>query len=305
MVDFFSESGDAGRMSENEIKFQDQKKESKSLTSRAAKGSDNEKARYSDPTKSDKRGLIGIFETLIRRFKNLMHVLFCLPLFMLAALVMGLAMTPGILFFRYIQSLLGSDPHFLVFAMGTGISIAAGYFIYGLTMIFLVPLFNFLLMAKLKPWRGTYYSTEAIKWYIHNAATYVLRYTFLEFATPSPLSNLFYQLMGMKIGQGTVINSTHISDPSLIELGEQVTIGGSAVITGHYGQGGYLVLARTKIGRRATIGLRAVIMGGVTIGENVRLLSNSVVLPKTNIPDGETWGGVPARKMSPEELKEK
>jgi acetyltransferase-like isoleucine patch superfamily enzyme len=124
----------------------------------------------------------------------------------------------------------------------------------------------------------------------------MLRYTFLEFVTPSPFSLWFYQAMGMQIGPGTVINSTHISDPSLIEIGSKVTIGGSATIVAHYGQSGYLVLAPVKIGNGVTVGLRATIMGGVIIGDNAKILPNSVLLPKTIVPANEVWGGVPAHK---------
>ena len=110
-------------------------------------------------------------------------------------------------------------------------------------------------------------------------------------------------LMGMKIGRGVHINSTHISDPAMIELGDKVTIGGSAVIAAHYAQAGYLIIARVRIGRGATIGLRATIMGDVVIGDGARVLPNSVVLPKTRIAAGETWGGVPAVRLDPESLK--
>jgi acetyltransferase-like isoleucine patch superfamily enzyme len=65
----------------------------------------------------------------------------------------------------------------------------------------------------------------------------------------------------------------------------------------HYGQGGYLVLAPIKIGDKVTVGLRSSIMGGVTIGEGAKILPHSIVLPKTQIPAGETWGGVPAQKI--------
>jgi acetyltransferase-like isoleucine patch superfamily enzyme len=73
-------------------------------------------------------------------------------------------------------------------------------------------------------------------------------------------------------------------------------------IVAHYGQGGFLVLAPVHIGDKATIGLRAVLMGGVVIGEGAKILPNSVVLPKTKIPAGETWGGVPAQRINPTEL---
>ena len=103
--------------------------------------------------------------------------------------------------------------------------------------------------------------------------------------------------MGMKIGPNSQLNSAHISDPGLISIGKNVTIGGSAVIIAHYGVGGVLVVAPVFIGDGATIGLRAIIMGGVTIGAGAKVLSNSVILPKTVIPAGETGAGVPAVKV--------
>lgn len=147
------------------------------------------------------------------------------------------------------------------------------------------------------PWRGPYYSAACVNWYVHNGLTYLARFTILEFITPTPFNLLFYKLMGMKIGRGTQINSSNISDPSLIEMGENVTIGGSATIVAHYGMGGFLIISPVKIGDGATIGLKATILGGVEIGAGAKLMPNSVVLPRTIIPAGETWGGVPAKKI--------
>jgi acetyltransferase-like isoleucine patch superfamily enzyme len=103
--------------------------------------------------------------------------------------------------------------------------------------------------------------------------------------------------MGMKIGHGVAVNSSAICDPSMIELGDQVMIGGSASIMAHYAQGSYMVIAPVRIGKKATIGMRAIIMGGVEVGDGAKVLANSFVLPNTKIPDGETWGGIPAVKV--------
>ena len=40
----------------------------------------------------------------------------------------------------------------------------------------------------------------------------------------------------------------------------------------------------------------------VEIGEKAKILPNSVVLPKTRIPAGETWGGVPAIRIPKEQM---
>lgn len=188
----------------------------------------------------------------------------------------------------------------ILYYVWSGIAFVMAYFAYGVSLIFIAPLFNTILRGRLRAWRGKAVSLECLPWYIHASLTLIVRLSFLEFVTPSPLTNIFYRLMGMKIGTGVTINSTAIADPSLIELGDRVTIGGSASIMAHYAQGGYLVIAPVKIGQGATIGLKAIILGGVTVGAKSKVLAGSYVLPGTNIPDGETWGGIPA---APVDLK--
>lgn len=254
------------------------------------------KREYVDPLQSERKGFGGFVETSMRKFKRFTHLVMILPIYAITCCILGLAIGPGIAMFQWVSSFGESGPAWLrYFATGTGA--AMGYFTYGFSLIVVLPIVNMCFQTKLKPWRGPYYSLEAIRWYIHNGITYLARYTILEFITPTPFNHFFYRMMGMKMGHGVTINSTWISDPSLIELGDKVTIGGSVTLIGHYGQGGYLVLAKTVIGSGATVGLKATVMGGVTIGENARVLPNSVVLPKTVIPDGETWGGVPAKKI--------
>jgi acetyltransferase-like isoleucine patch superfamily enzyme len=275
---------------------QSSKKDSDARSAAPSLEENKAKRDYLDPKSSARGGLGGLLETMLRRFKNAVHFILIMPIYVFGCSMLGLAIAPGVMVFQLVSGW-GAGTPYVIQCFLYGFAIALGYFTYGFSMIFVVPLINLVLGLKLKPWRGPYYSLEAIRWYVHNGATYLLRYTFLEFATPTPFSHLFYRLMGMKIGRGTVINTTAISDPSLIEMGEKVTIGGSVSIIGHYGQGGYLVLAPVKIGNKATVGLRAIIMGGVTIGDEAKILPNSVVMPKTTIPAGETWGGVPAVKI--------
>jgi acetyltransferase-like isoleucine patch superfamily enzyme len=143
------------------------------------------------------------------------------------------------------------------------------------------------MFLKLKPWRGGWYSLQSLPWYYHNALVQLVRYTFLDLVTPSPLNVLFYRMMGMKIGKGVMINTTNISDPGLITLEDNVTIGGSATLFAHYAQGGYLVIAPTIIKKGATIGLRASVMGDVIVGEKVTVKPHSILLPKTRLNKGD------------------
>jgi hypothetical protein len=249
-----------------------------------------------ETTETSHVGLKGHFEKTLRRFKILTHFFMLIPLYLAACVCFGTCLLPGIFIFRSVMEFVTDQPA-IVQNFSYGFSIALGYILYGFSMMFLAPALNFILVGRLREWRGPYYSFESLRWYIHNGLTYLVRYTFLELATPTPMSLLFYKMMGMKIGRGSTINTTKISDPSLIELGEKVTLGGSVTIVGHYGQGGILIIAPVKIGNACTIGLGATIMGGSTIGENAKILPHSVVMPKTIVGSGEIWGGVPAVKI--------
>ena len=250
-----------------------------------------------DPSSSSHSGLKGIYETLLRRFKTLMYLATLVPLYLLAGLLLGVALTPSILLMQWGWQITDNwQPIGKAFLLGTFLGM--GFFIFGLTLVLLVPFVNFVFRAKPQLFRGPYYSVDVLKWVLHNSLTYLVRYTFLEFITPTPFNILFFKLMGMKIGKATQINTSNISDPALIELGRYVTVGGSVTLCAHYGQSGFLILAPIKIADKVTIGLKSSIMGGVTIGEGAKILPHSIVLPKTVIPAGETWGGVPAHKIN-------
>ena len=236
------------------------------------------------------------YELALRKFPDVVHMLTLLPFYALCILVMGASAAPGIaLFMAALERT--ADLGAVTRPLGLGFALAGAYLAYGLSLVAVAPFANFCLRCNLKPWRGSYHSAETVKWYVHNGLTYVARFTFLDFITPTPLNVLFYRLMGMKVGRDTQINSSSISDPSMITIGDRVTVGGSATIIGHYGIGGLLILTRTEIADDVTIGLRAVIMGGVQIGAGAKILPNSVVMPKTKVGAGETWGGVPAVRL--------
>jgi len=249
-----------------------------------------------DSPTSRRAGLAGIVESMMRRFRTPMHVAMVMPLYALASVILGAAILPGALVWQIIFSYVEHWP-FIAKTFALTIGGAAAYFSYAFTLILVVPAVNFVCRTRLKAWRGPYYSLPSIPWYIHNGSTYLVRYTVLEFITPTPFNILFFKLMGMKIGRGTVINTSHISDPSLISLGKKVTLGGSVTIVGHYGQSGFLVLAPVTIGDRVTVGLKASIMGGAQIGDDAKIMPHSVVMPKTVIGSGEVWGGVPAVRI--------
>ena len=115
-----------------------------------------------------------------------------------------------------------------------------------------------------------------------------------SFPMPFPFRRLFYVLLGMRVGRNTHFPGI-VMDPPLVEFGDDVVIGFEAVFSAHVAEGERFSLMRVRIGSRATVGARAIVMPGVTIGEGAVVAAGAVVLKGTNIGPGEFWGGVPAR----------
>ncbi|MEJ2636269.1 MAG: DapH/DapD/GlmU-related protein [Calditrichia bacterium] len=231
-------------------------------------------------------GFAGLFESAIRRFRTFAFIFVLIPIYFLACLCVGISLIPAFYLNIYIYKSTLLWPAAFHFA-GIGFGLMAGYLLYGFALIFVVPFFNYILPFKVKPMRGSYFSLEAIPWFVHNALTYLVRYTFLEFITPTPFNILFYRMMGMKIGKNVFLNTTRISDPCLITIEDNVTVGGSATLIAHSASAGYLIVAPVHIRKGATIGLSAIVMGDVVIGENAKIQPGVVVLPKSRIPASE------------------
>jgi hypothetical protein len=243
-------------------------------------------------TKSSRPGIPGLVEGLLRKFRTASFMVTMAPLAVLYVFCMGISLSPGVILFNWVSAYTANS-HSIIQGVALGLSLAAGFFMYGFTLIFVVPLVNKLLPLKVKPHRASWFSLSVVPWYYHNALTYLVRYTFLEFITPTPFNKLFYQMMGMKVGKGTMINTTNISDPCLIEIGDFVTIGGSATLLAHYGMKGMLIIDKLVIEDNVTIGLKACIFGDVIIGKNASVKPHDVVYPKTRIPENIKEAEVP------------
>jgi carbonic anhydrase/acetyltransferase-like protein (isoleucine patch superfamily) len=108
----------------------------------------------------------------------------------------------------------------------------------------------------------------------------------------------YYRGMGAKMPPSVLLGvRALIFEPWFLEVGENVNIGADSVILGHRGEGKDIVLGRVVIGDGALVGMRAIIFPDVRIGRNARVAAGALVLSGTVIPDGETWAGVPARKI--------
>ena len=85
------------------------------------------------------------------------------------------------------------------------------------------------------------------------------------------------------IGEGTKIDN-------LVQIGHNVVIGRNCLIAGHVGISGSVT-----IGDNVILGGKVGIRDNVVIGRGAILAASSAV--GTDVPDGATWGGTPARPI--------
>jgi acetyltransferase-like isoleucine patch superfamily enzyme len=114
-----------------------------------------------------------------------------------------------------------------------------------------------------------------------------------------------WRRQGAVIGNGTRLLVRQLSaEPFLIEIGDNTLVSFDVLFLTH--DGGHWVteaefptanrFGRIKVGSRVFIGARAILMPGVTIGDNVVIGAGSIVTK--DLPSGVVAAGVPTRVLS-------
>jgi acetyltransferase-like isoleucine patch superfamily enzyme len=140
-------------------------------------------------------------------------------------------------------------------------------------------------------------SRDAVIWklqgfmYLFNLS--ILIQTYL---TPVNLRWIVYKFLGSTIGKNVIMGGK-ILEPLMIEIGDYVLLGEDSLITGHSIEGESVSLGKVKIGNYVTVGVKAVILPDVEIGDHALIAAGAVVQKGTRIRPRETWGGIPARKL--------
>jgi hypothetical protein len=134
-------------------------------------------------------GVVGAYERVLRRFKVQIHAVTLIPIYLLAVILLGVSLVPAVSFYQWVTRWsTGHSPLVEMFALALGLS--AGFFLTGFGLVLVVPMANLIIRPFVKPTRGQNYSTRFVGWYLHNALTYLVRYTFLDFITPTPFNSM-------------------------------------------------------------------------------------------------------------------
>ena len=227
---------------------------------------------------------------------TIIQLIFTLFMYLLAIVYFGLASTPGIYLFVAVYNKALNFSLISRCFLG-GLSLAAAYFVFGLTLILLAGGTRCILRLKLKEGTHNIFSKDAMVWSFVSSLYLMINFTFIDFILLTPFANLLLKMLGAKIGKNVQINSKYVYDATLLEIGDNSVIGGGAIIIGHVVERGRLKLKRVIIGNNVTIGSHATVMPGCQIGDNAIIGAGAILLKNTVVEPRSIWYGVPAKSI--------
>jgi|TARA_B100001540_G_scaffold83535_2_gene75204 acetyltransferase-like isoleucine patch superfamily enzyme len=207
--------------------------------------------------------------------------------------IWGLAASPGILLFLEMSNMTMDWVNWQR-AIVLGITLGIGALLWCIIDLIIVGILGMIIRPKLDDAREPTESMLTIRWGVFSVF-HRLAQPSLKWMVPSFVGNIYYSMMGCKVGRGAQINSSFVNDCFMVEIGDRTIIGGDATINGHLFERDGIHLSKVKIGKKVVIGAGSQINPGCVIGDG-SVVASRAVLPKfTNIPPKEIWGGIPAK----------
>jgi hypothetical protein len=208
-------------------------------------------------------------------------------IFSLSAALAALGLVPCWFLYHEVQAALGDFIAFL--------SVPFLYFVWGVTYCAAAIVFKWAIFYRPRAGQFGLYTWPVVGWGLTGAVTNFANIMFLVHFKGTPLLNVWFRALGVKLGHRVTINTVRIFDWDLVNIDDDVVLGGDCVVMAHSLEGGQMHMRPIHIGRGATIGGEAKVMPGCTIGEKGILGASSVLTKQSTIPPHELWGGLPAR----------
>jgi len=213
-------------------------------------------------------------------------------------IVLGISLFPsGYLVYnayRYLE--ITKITHFIIFFLVIGISV----YLFFIAALFVFGIVERVLVIGFKPGRYSISSGVFMRWLIYSGLHTLLLHLVLPYTTGTCWSRMFYRILGCKVGKNVFINTKGLHDAYLLELGDNVVIGGNTDISCHIFEGNELILGKVKIGSNTLIGTGCYIMPGAEIGNHCNIGIYSYVRKKKKIEDNSmimAIPGMPAKQV--------
>ncbi|HUI91116.1 MAG TPA: DapH/DapD/GlmU-related protein [Chitinivibrionales bacterium] len=231
---------------------------------------------------------------------ELVKAILTLIVYCFNAAVIGVSLAPSVYLLARAWKAYMLSPtaaHVIAFSIACGCAL----FLYFITGSIVMSLTIRLISLGMKAGRYPMVSFTMLRWLIYSGVYHLAGKTILEYLPISFLSVIFFRIVGAKIGKNVAINSWFLNDAYLLELGDNVVIGGKSDISCHTFEKNTLLLSHVRIGRNTLVGQQCYISPGVSIGENCVIGQYSFIRKNKDIPDRTViaaLGGLPIRIIS-------
>ncbi len=153
---------------------------------------------------------------------------------------------------------------------------------------------KWLLVGRLRP--GAHPLWSSFVWRNELADTFVEVVAapwFARAVAGTPLLNVWFRLMGAKIGRGVWCETYWLPETDLVELGDGATVNQGTVVQTHLFHDRMLAMDRVILKRGATLGPNSVILPAATLGRHATVGPVSLVMRGESVPDKTVWIGNP------------
>lgn len=214
-------------------------------------------------------------------------------------IIIGISMFPSIfIIYKFLEYIpLNNIKHLIYFALILGISVYI-FFIFALLVFGIT---ERILVIGFKPGRYSINSGVFARWLVYSGLHVILLNLVLPYVSGTVFAKIFYRILGCKIGKNVFINTKGLHDAYLLEIKDNVVIGGDANISCHIFEGNQLILNKIVIGSNTLISAEAYIMPGVTIGDNCNIGLKSYIRKNKKIENNSlimSIPGLPHRKVA-------
>ena len=120
-------------------------------------------------TDSNKTGLLGFIERMLRRYKDTTYMVFYLVILFVCLSCLSVSSFSLVFILNYLLTSFSSESMFVTsFVMSFGIGL--GVFLFIPMLINFYSLFNWLNPFEIKAWKGNWYSVNGIPWFYHKCS---------------------------------------------------------------------------------------------------------------------------------------
>ncbi|MGO4677548.1 Pls/PosA family non-ribosomal peptide synthetase [Bosea sp. 2YAB26] len=150
-----------------------------------------------------------------------------------------------------------------------------------------------LVLWRTTPGRYPLWGVYFFRWWLARQFTGMVHLTLMQ---GTPLARVAMRLLGARVGKGVFVSGFEAGAIDLVEIGDDVTLGGKLSLANAEVIGNELVIGTITIGKDAYIGTSCAIGHDTVIGEGAELADLTALAAGSRVGAFEHWDGSPGHR---------